>query len=75
MGDLMLDEYIWGGVTRISPEAPVSILESQSENSVLGGTGNLPVLAGYQPGRSEAPVSSNTDRVFQKLRRSKPVGW
>ena len=41
VGDLILDEYIWGGVHRISPEAPVPILESRSENIALGGAANV----------------------------------
>ena len=41
IGDLILDEYLWGGVTRISPEAPVPILETKSENLTLGGAANV----------------------------------
>ncbi|MCH8156496.1 MAG: D-glycero-beta-D-manno-heptose-7-phosphate kinase [Nitrospinae bacterium] len=41
IGDLILDEYIWGGVSRISPEAPVPILETKSENISLGGAANV----------------------------------
>ena len=41
VGDLILDEYIWGGVSRISPEAPVPILETRSENLSLGGAANV----------------------------------
>lgn len=41
VGDLILDEYIWGSVNRISPEAPVPILESKSENLTLGGAANV----------------------------------
>jgi D-beta-D-heptose 7-phosphate kinase/D-beta-D-heptose 1-phosphate adenosyltransferase len=41
IGDLILDEYIWGGVSRISPEAPVPILECRSENQALGGAANV----------------------------------
>ena len=41
VGDLILDEYIWGSVTRISPEAPVPILETKSENLTLGGAANV----------------------------------
>ena len=40
-GDLILDEYIWGNMNRISPEAPVPILESRSENLALGGAANV----------------------------------
>lgn len=41
IGDLILDEYIWGNIDRISPEAPVGILESRSENAALGGAANV----------------------------------
>ncbi len=41
VGDLILDEYVWGGVHRISPEAPVPILETRSENLALGGAANV----------------------------------
>ncbi|MCH8932098.1 MAG: D-glycero-beta-D-manno-heptose-7-phosphate kinase [Nitrospina sp.] len=41
VGDLILDEYIWGTVNRISPEAPVPVLESKSENLSLGGAANV----------------------------------
>ena len=41
VGDLILDEYIWGNMNRISPEAPVPILESRSENLTLGGAANV----------------------------------
>ena len=40
-GDLVLDEYIWGIVNRISPEAPIQVLESSSENQVPGGAANV----------------------------------
>ena len=38
-GDFMLDHYIWGKVERISPEAPVPILQVQKEQFQLGGAG------------------------------------
>ncbi len=41
LGDFMLDKYVWGEVTRISPEAPVPILKVQSENCRLGGAANV----------------------------------
>ena len=41
VGDLILDEYIWGGINRISPEAPVPILETRSETLALGGASNV----------------------------------
>jgi D-beta-D-heptose 7-phosphate kinase/D-beta-D-heptose 1-phosphate adenosyltransferase len=41
VGDLMIDEYIWGGVTRVSPEAPVPIVGVTNETLRLGGAANV----------------------------------
>jgi rfaE bifunctional protein kinase chain/domain len=41
LGDLMLDKYIWGSVSRISPEAPIPVVEVKDETSSLGGSGNV----------------------------------
>ncbi|RUM70223.1 MAG: bifunctional heptose 7-phosphate kinase/heptose 1-phosphate adenyltransferase [Sulfurovum sp.] len=41
IGDLMIDHYIWGSCERISPEAPVQVVNVSRENSVLGGAGNV----------------------------------
>jgi len=41
IGDLMIDHYLWGSCERISPEAPVPIVEIESESMVLGGAGNV----------------------------------
>ncbi len=41
IGDLMIDEYLWGSCERISPEAPVQIVDIKKETRVLGGAGNV----------------------------------
>jgi len=41
LGDLMLDEYLFGEVIRISPEAPVPVVRVQREKAVLGGAANV----------------------------------
>jgi len=41
IGDLVLDRYIWGKVSRISPEAPVPVVEVTNENFLLGGAANV----------------------------------
>jgi D-glycero-beta-D-manno-heptose-7-phosphate kinase len=41
VGDVMIDRYMWGSVTRISPEAPVPVVEIESETSRLGGAANV----------------------------------
>src|SRR5437762_6346964 len=43
LGDLMLDRYVWGRVERISPEAPVPVVEIERETYALGGAGNVAV--------------------------------
>jgi rfaE bifunctional protein kinase chain/domain len=40
-GDLMLDRFIWGSVSRISPEAPVPVVEIKKESTHLGGAANV----------------------------------
>ena len=41
IGDLMIDHYLWGSCDRISPEAPVQIVNVECESTVLGGAGNV----------------------------------
>jgi len=41
LGDVMLDRYLWGNVSRISPEAPVPVVEVDSETVRLGGAANV----------------------------------
>ncbi|MCA8960622.1 MAG: bifunctional heptose 7-phosphate kinase/heptose 1-phosphate adenyltransferase, partial [Planctomycetes bacterium] len=41
LGDLMLDEYIWGSVSRISPEAPVPVIAGRMRELKAGGAGSV----------------------------------
>src|ERR1043165_3855799 len=41
LGDVMLDEFVWGDVTRISPEAPVPVVDVRRESMHLGGAANV----------------------------------
>ena len=41
LGDVMLDEFVWGDVTRISPEAPVPVVDVRRETRHLGGAANV----------------------------------
>lgn len=41
IGDLMIDHYLWGSCDRISPEAPVPVVDIKNETTVLGGAGNV----------------------------------
>lgn len=73
VGDLMLDEFVWGNVARISPEAPVPVVEVQRRTFVAGGAANTaaniaalggrPILAGL------TGDDANGDRVSELLRK------
>lgn len=41
IGDLMVDHYLWGSCDRISPEAPVQVVNIENESKLLGGAGNV----------------------------------
>jgi len=41
IGDIILDEYVWGDVSRISPEAPVPVVEVKRDTRMLGGAANV----------------------------------
>ena len=41
LGDLMIDDYVWGEVERISPEAPVQVVSVLRDSTTLGGAGNV----------------------------------
>ncbi len=41
VGDLIMDHFIWGSVTRVSPEAPVPVVDVSSETRMLGGSANV----------------------------------
>src|SRR5262252_8003079 len=41
IGDLMLDQFVWGNVRRISPEAPVPVVEFERESFMPGGAANV----------------------------------
>ncbi len=75
VGDVMLDQFIWGNVSRISPEAPVPVVEFKSESFMPGGAANVArnlSALGVKPelfaivGRDES-----ADRVRELLRDQK----
>src|SRR5712691_916601 len=41
VGDCMLDEYLWGAIRRISPEAPVMVVEQEKTSHAAGGASNV----------------------------------
>src|SRR5829696_4999295 len=67
-GDVMLDEFVWGDVTRISPEAPVPVVDVRRESVHLGGAAN--VLANLMALGARASVVGvvGDDRAGERLR-------
>jgi D-beta-D-heptose 7-phosphate kinase/D-beta-D-heptose 1-phosphate adenosyltransferase len=51
VGDLMLDRYVWGTATRLSPEAAVPVVDFVEETACLGGAGNVAANAAAYGGR------------------------
>src|SRR5689334_24373396 len=68
LGDVMLDEFIWGDVSRISPEAPVPVVNIKRESTRLGGAAN--VLANVTALGASANVIGvvGQDAAAEKLR-------
>ena len=69
IGDLILDRYIWGKVNRISPEAPVPIVEVTNENFLLGGASNVAHNIAALGGRVTLVGVAGNDRGGEILRK------
>ncbi|MBX3398791.1 MAG: D-glycero-beta-D-manno-heptose-7-phosphate kinase [Gemmataceae bacterium] len=74
VGDLMLDEFIWGSVARISPEAPVPVVEVQRRTHVAGGAANAAANVAALGGRPVIAGLTGSDangyRVAELLREA-----
>src|SRR5438874_10452567 len=74
VGDIMLDEFIWGKVRRISPEAPVPVVEVLDETYRLGGSANVAANIRSLEG-NPIPIGvlghdSASDRVLDLLKQA-----
>lgn len=76
IGDLILDRYIWGKVSRISPEAPVPVVEVTREDFLLGGAANVAANIVSLGGRVYIAGVAGNDRardVLLKLMEEKNI--
>jgi hypothetical protein len=72
IGDLMLDQFVWGDVSRISPEAPVPIVRVRRQEGRPGGAGNVVTNVVALGGRADACGSSaTTSRAARSAARSR----
>ncbi len=67
IGDVILDEYIWGDVNRISPEAPVPVFEMNGEMNGCGGAANVAQNVASLGGKAELVGVIGKDRDGEKL--------
>jgi len=68
IGDLMLDHYVWGEVTRISPEAPVPIVHVARESDTAGGAANVALNLASLGVRAEVIGCMGEDAAAVRLR-------
>ena len=68
IGDAMLDHYITGSVSRISPEAPVPVLELSEEHHTLGGAGNVAKCAAALGAQVQLIAVIGNDTAGEKLK-------
>lgn len=73
VGDIMVDHFIWGKVSRISPEAPVPIVDVQKENLMLGGCANvihnIYAMGGNVSGAGVVGADDMGERLFDEFRK------
>lgn len=67
VGDVMLDRYIWGRVTRISPEAPVPVVAKVRETQAAGGAANVALNVLSLGGQSEIAAVLGSDASGEAL--------
>jgi D-glycero-beta-D-manno-heptose-7-phosphate kinase len=70
VGDVMLDEYIWGDVRRISPEAPVPIVAIRRRSCVPGGAGNTAINVASLGGAARLASVVGADPAAGRLREA-----
>jgi D-beta-D-heptose 7-phosphate kinase/D-beta-D-heptose 1-phosphate adenosyltransferase len=68
VGDVMLDEYVWGDVQRVSPEAPVPVVDSRRTTHVAGGAANVAAGVAALGGRGMLFGVVGDDRSAEALR-------
>jgi D-beta-D-heptose 7-phosphate kinase/D-beta-D-heptose 1-phosphate adenosyltransferase len=70
VGDLMLDRYVWGNATRLSPEAAVPVVDFVSETVCPGGAGNVAANLAVLGGRVTLFGVTGADEAARDLRKS-----
>lgn len=73
VGDIMVDHFIWGKVSRISPEAPVPVVDVQADNLMLGGSANvinnIYAMGGKIYGAGVIGSDENSDIIYKEFKK------
>lgn len=69
IGDIMLDKYVLGDITRISPEAPVPIVEVKNEYTTLGGCGNVVNNIAHLGAKVRCIAKIGKDKAGEEIKR------
>src|SRR5882757_2852344 len=67
IGDVMLDDYIWGDATRISPEAPVPVVHINNHTYTAGGAANVALNVASLGAKVELCGAIGTDKAGDQL--------
>src|SRR5512147_2167336 len=67
LGDVMVDEYVWGTVSRISPEAPVPVVAVRGETVKVGGAGNVAANIAALGGQVRLVAVIGNDAAAERL--------
>jgi D-glycero-beta-D-manno-heptose-7-phosphate kinase len=70
LGDVMLDQFVWGKVARISPEAPVPVVEVTGQSFHLGGAGNVATNVRSLGGETVLAAVIGEDAAGERVRSS-----
>ena len=73
VGDLMLDRYYWGSVHRVSPEAPVPVVEVDTESIRFGGRQTSQTTSRRSAARRSSSAWSGTTIPVRRSRRCSPT--
>src|SRR5580693_1330000 len=74
LGDLMLDRYLWGTATRLSPEAAVPVVDFVSQSECLGGAGNVAANLAALGAHVETFGAIGTDEAGRSLQKCLRAG-
>src|SRR5580698_99729 len=74
VGDLMLDRYLWGTASRLSPEAAVPVVDFVSQSECLGGAGNVAANLAALGARVEMFGAIGADEAGRALQKCLRVG-